>query len=349
MSNYNASRIKRIFAQQQASSAFATINNTTGVWSNTGAQLQRVDQGSLTLTRNAPYSRLPVLTGTTSEVAGVRGRKSATWDIKGMPFIPNGVAGSVPDCDIILQAAFGQAATGSGTKTYAFSNPPGSLPFTLLEFPHGSTSLTSRVAWGCVPTKLTWNFNAEFLTMDVTGAAGYIIDSTGFSIFDTNAKAGLTAWPLEPTSPTVNGQPITGFGTGYTATIDTQDLSLKVRVSTITFETGYTIVGDVYGSPYGIAIIPNTHTVSIALTALDDDSSALNDLKIKADTDNTTINATIVAGTVAGSIFTFNLNNIQLNAFDLKDDGAMVDVEIPESMAHASSIGAVDDFTIIAS
>jgi len=343
MANFNSSRYTRLFSQIQTS--FTAFNNTSGTWTNTGAQMQRVDQGSLSITRNAPYSRFPVLTGTRSEVAGIRGRKSASWEVRGMPLIPSGVAGTAPDCDSILQNIFGAASTGSGQNVYAFSDT-GYLPLSLFEFRHGSTTLTSRAVWGAVVTRVVWNFNGPFLTQDLTGAAGYAIDSTGFADFDSQAQAGLTAFPIEPTSPTVNGQPIAGFGSGYVATVDTQNLSTKVRVVSITLETGLTLVGDVYGSPYNVAVVGDTRRASIALTALDDDSTALNDIKVKADTDNTTINATIQAGSVAGSTATWLLKNIQLNAFDMKDNGALVDMEIPTSYAHASSIGATDDMTL---
>ncbi len=345
MANFNTPRYQRWLAQQQTS--FTAFNNTSGTWTSTGSKLLRVDQGSITVNRNAPYSRFPVLTGNRSEVAGIRGRKAASWEIRGMPLIPSGVAGTVPDSDPVWQCAFGQAATvvASTSATYSF-NDTGYLPFSLFGFTHGSTSLTSRALWGCVVTRVTFNFNGPFLTADLQGAGGYLIDNVGFSAFDAQAQAGLTAFPTEPSLPTVNGQPIAGFGNGYTATVDTQNLSLKVRVASISWETGLMIVGDTYGSPYGVAVVGDTRRVSIALTMLDDDSAALNDIKTKADTDNTTINATIVAGTVAGSIVTFNVNNIQPNAFDLKDNGAMVNCELPTSYAHATSAATIDDMTL---
>ena len=90
----------------------------------------------------------------------------------------------------------------------------------------------------------------------------------------------------------------------------------------------------------------DTRSISISLNALDDDSAQLNDLKTKADTDNTTISASIVAGTVAGNIFTWTLRNIQPNAFNLSDNGAIVNFDMPTSMAHETSIGSNDDMTL---
>ena len=254
MPNFNSPRYKRVFVQKQTN--FLQFNNSSGVWSNTSAQLLRFPEGGFTMSRIAPYTPFPVVTGDRSTLTGVRGRKNATWEMRGLPLIPSGAAGTPSDLDLIFQCAFGAAGTvvASTSVTYNF-NDTGAIPLSLLEFTHGSTSLTSRALWGGIVSRITFNFNGSYLTMDVTGAGGYAIDSTGFSAFDTQAKAGLTAFPIEPVSPTINGLPIAGFGTGYTATLDSQDLSLKVRVQSISFDTGLVLVQDVYGSPYPIAIV----------------------------------------------------------------------------------------------
>ena len=135
--------------------------------------------------------------------------------------------GSGPYLPVCIRSPWDCCVADGTSVTYNF-NDTGAIPLSLLEFTHGSTSLTSRALWGGIVSRITFNFNGSYLTMDVSGAGGYAIDSTGFSAFDTQAKAGLTSFPIEPSSPTINGLPIAGFGTGYTATLDSQDLSLKV-------------------------------------------------------------------------------------------------------------------------
>lgn len=343
MANFNSSRITRIFAQTQ--SAFLNFNNSGGTWSGTGAKMIRADANTLTLTRNAPYTRLPYLTGTRTELPGIRGRKDATWEIRGLPVIPSGSAGTNPDMDPILANIFGQSGS-SGSYSFLDTGLAATC-FSLLKFTHGSTTLTSEACWGCIVTRAVFNFNTEYITVDLTGQAGFMIDSAGFSAFDNQAQAGLSAFPIEPSSPTINGQPIAGFGNGYTCTIDSEGVQLKARALTVTVETGNELVMNVYGSPYPIAPVGNTRRISMTGTFLDDDSAALNDLKTKSDTDNVTINASIVAGVNSGSIMTFNLNNINLNAFSMKDDGATVNTDFPTSYAHGSNIGAVDDMTLV--
>lgn len=346
MPNFNSPRSYRLFSQIQTA-GYAAFNQTAGVWANAASKLIRIDQGSMGGGRNAPYSRFPILTGNRSEVVGIRGRKNATWSIRGLPIIPSGAAGTVPDTDHFFQSMFGATAVlvASTSATYNFSDN-GNFPLSLLYFNHQSTALSQFAYWGCGVTRCRINYNGPFLTMDLDGFAGYEIDSTGFAAFDAQALASLTAFPIEPSSPTVAGQPIQGFGTGYTCTLHSQTVELKARAVSVTIETGWEQVSDVYGSPYSIAMVGNTRRVSIDLQALDDDSSALNTLKTDCDTDGSSITGSVVAGTVAGSIMTVSLNSIQPSAFNLRDQGATVNFELPTSYAHATALGLTNDAII---
>ena len=352
MSNYiNAPRYQQWFLQQQTALTSFNISgsSSSGNWNSASAQMLRVDAGSVTATRDAAYSRFPVLTGTKSEVAGIRGRKRATWSIRGLPLIPSGSAATAPDCDAILQNIFGAVSSGS-PKTYAFTDS-GYLPFSLIGFNLLSTTLTQRALWGCFVTRATFNFDGLFLTVDLDGFAGYVIDSTGFSSFPADGGlGGLTAFPTRPSTPTINGSPIPGFGNGYSLTLHSQTFLLSVRALSLTIETGFTPIDDVYDSPYLAQVVGGARRISIAVgDILDSDYSTLTDLKQQADIDTTSataISGTIVAGNSTGNTFTFNLKTIQPNAFNLRDNGNAVAFELPASFAHASTIGAVDDFTM---
>lgn len=338
----NSPRLLRVFTQIQT--AYTSFNNAGGTWSNTGAQMIRVDQGGFQATRNAPYSRFPVVTGSRSEVAGVRGRKSCSVELSGLPLIPSGTGGVVPDTDHILQSAFGAAAT-AGVYSLADTTYP---ILSLFAFYHG-VSMTNRAIWGGTVSRIRFNFNGPFMTMDVSIQAGYMIDSTGFAAEDTQAKAGLSAFPTAPTNPTVTGTPIAGFGNGYTITLHSQTVELKTRVLSVTFETGNQLVADVYGSAYPVQIVGGARRVTMQLDTIDDDSAALSALKTDCDTDNTTISGSIVAGSGAGKVFTFALGAIQPNAFSIRDEDPYVMVSIPESAAHASAVGSSNDFSLTVS
>lgn len=345
---FNSPRDYRLFSQIQTG-GYAAFNQTSGTWTNTLAKMIRLDQGSLGGNRNAAYSPFPVLTGNRSTVVGVRGRKNATWSIRGLPIIPSGAAGTVPDTDHFFQSAFGAAATlvTSTSATYNLSDA-GTFPLSLFFFNHLSTAFTQFAYWGCGITRMRFNFNGLFLTMDLDGFAGYQIDNTGFAAFDVQALASLTTFPAEPSSPTILGSPIAGFGTGYTCTLHSQSVELKTRALSVTLETGWEQVADVYGSPYGIAMVGNTRHVSIDLQALDDDTSALNTLKVDCDTDGAAITGAISAGPTSptGTAMTMALNSIQPSAFNLRDQGATVSFELPTSNAHATSIAATNEMIV---
>jgi hypothetical protein len=182
--------------------------------------------------------------------------------------------------------------------------------------------------------------------MDVQGVGGYVIDSAGFSGIDSLGKGGLTSFPSEPDSPTITGTPLPGFGTGFTATVDGESVALKSRVQTIEIMTGYNLFNEVYGSAYAVAPTYGIRRCAIHLALVDDDSAALNDLKLKADTDGSSITVAIVAGTVGGSTVTWTLNNVQPNAFNIETQGDLRSTDIPNSFANATALGDVDDLTL---
>ena len=344
--NVNASRYQRWWVQQQ--SALTSFNNSSGTWISNSSQLIRVDANSATATRDAPYSRFPVLTGTRSEVAGIRGRKRATWSIRGLPFIPSGTATTAPDTDIILQNIFGQASSGT-PRTYSFLDS-GYLPFSMFQFNQAFTTLTQRALWGCFVTRVTWNFNGLFLTMDLDGFAGFEIDNQGFSSFPADGSlGGLTAFPVQPSSAPINGSPIPGFGNGYSLTLNSQTFLLSVRALSCTLETGFTPLDDVYDSPFLAQVVGGARRFSINIgDILDSDVSTLTNLKEECDTDltGTGVTGTIVAGNATGSTFTWTVNTIQPNAFDIRDNGAAVSFVLPSSYAHATAVGQTNDVSL---
>ena len=350
MPNYNSPRFQWLFSQIQTG-GYNVVNNTGGTWSNSAAQLIRIPEGSFSASRSAPYTPFPVLTGTRSMVPGIRGRKNGpAFSISGLPIIPSGTAGTPPEMATILQNIFGVGGTvvASTSVTYGPFVDSGNFPLTLLYFNNSSTSFTQFYYWGCFVRQWKIDFNGPFLTIDIDGFFGWGVDSTAFSIQQSQGgAASLTSFPTAPVSPTVVGQPIAGFGSGYNCTIASQSVELKTRVLSITGETGWVPIQDVLGSAYPIAAVGDTRRMAFQLQALDDDSTALNTLKTDADTDNSTYSMQVVAGAAAGSIVTANLNNVQINDFNLVDQGAIMMCDIPTSYGHASAIGQSNDFSLI--
>ncbi len=345
MANYNSPRYRRVFIQQQTGGAFRTVNNTAGTWTNTGAKLLRIPENGITITPRQPKTQVPWLTGTRSRQADILGRRSAEWAINNLMMIPSGTAGTAPDTDVLWQAVFGQAGTVSAgvSVTYSFLDS-GFLPVTLLDFPHGVSTLTNRLVWGCMPQELTFTLNGNIFDCTVRGEGGYALDTDNFSNEDSVAKAGLTSYPTEPSNPTSLGSVIPGFG--GTVVVGANNMETQIQGMSIRVQTGFRLIGDVYSDAYPITVVGGMRTIGLQLTFLDDDSAALSSLKSVAK-QNTTTNVTITVGTTAGSKCQFVLKSLQFIPASFRDNSDEVQAEFPESMAHASAIGNVDEFSMV--
>ena len=345
--NPNSPRYRRIFAQQQTGSYpanFRTINNAAGTWSSTGAQFIRAEEGSVSMVPDMPITPVSWLTGTRSAQPGIAGRKAAGWELRNLPLIPSGTGGTKPDTDIFWQNIFGSANTATASNNaYSFSDT-GYLPFTLLDFAHGLSSLTNRLIWGCFVTEFMITLNGNVLVCDFRGRGGYLLDSTNFSNEDTIAKAGLSSYPTEPGAATYAGNIIPGFGA--TLTIDSQSgLEQKVRSMQIRGTTGFQVIGDVLADAYPIQAVGGLRQCAVSIGMLDDDSATLNDIKQKAKQE-ASISFSLVVGSVTGSKMTIGGNNLQFPPNGFRDEGNVVMADFPEGLFHASAVGNTDDISV---
>lgn len=346
MPNIASPWYKRAFVQKQTT--FGTVKNSTGTWDNTGAQFIRIPANGFKLTPNMPKNVPPEFVGTRSSQLGILGRKLASFTMPGMDLIPSGAAGTVPDLDLLLSAAFGVASTviASTSVTYNLSDAiPNAL--SLLLFQHGFSTLTQLCAWGGCVTEVEFTFNQDFMKVNISGQAAYLLDSDNFSNEDTIAKAGLTAFPAEPGgTPSYAGTVIPGFGpSASTAVFDGGDLALYMTSGSIRYRTGYRVVNDTFQSGYGSQIIAGERSVTGAFQFRDSDAAALIDIKQKAKSNNG-ITAVITVGQVAGSRIAFTLNNLQMIPQAFNDQNDWVAADFPESMAHPTSATATDELIV---
>ena len=345
MPNISSPRYRRVFIQQQ-SGGLRTINNSSGTWSNTGAKLLRIPENGITITPRLPKTPVPWLTGTRSRQPDILGRRSAEWSINNLMMIPSGTAGTAPDTDALWQNVFGQAATVSAgvSVTYSFLDS-GYLPFALFDFMHNNPgTLTQRVIWGCMATELNFTLNGNIFDATVRGEAGYSLESDNFSNEDSVGKAGLTSFPAEPVSPTSLGNVIPGFG--GTAVIGGNAMATQIQGMSIRVQTAFRLVGDLFSDAYPAQAVGGLRTVGLQLTFLDDDSSALATLKQNAKL-NTPTDVTITVGTVSGLKCQFVMKQLQFVPQTFRDQSDEIQAEFPDSMAHASAVGNVDEFSMI--
>ena len=341
MGNFSYARNERIYLQVE--SAYGTLPNAGGTASLTGAACCRHTKAVLTpqlalLTRRDK-------TGTRSAVQGVPGRRAGSWSLS-MDLAANGAGGVVPDCDPILQAIFGQAATiSSGVScTYAFPLPDAIKTFDIWSFRTPSTMM-QRAAAGCTVREATFELGQDIAALSAQGDAMWVVDTVNFSTLDSVGKAGLTTFPTEPATPVTNGAIIAGF-TGV-ATFDSNVLA-NIRSATLKIGTGNEVTKDTFGTFYAVGPEGDVRNISLSFNLYDGDDAASQDLQTKA-VSKSPINVTLQIGTITGAKWTFTVKNVQLAMPALEDGQRKWACVFGESRAFASSITVVDEVSLVIS
>jgi len=338
MPNYAISRQEHIYLQSETT--FGQIPNTGGTATLAGSNASRaINAGLVAVVNNYPR---PDKTGTRSQVIGLLGRKSATWSLS-QSLAGNGVAGVAPDVAPILTALFGVAPTivASTSVTYNLVDPSPIPSFSLWSFRTPAT-LAQRVVLGAVVGEATFQLGQNIATWSANGTGIWCLDSDNYSVEDSTEQGGLTSFPTEPVTPVTNGQSTVGF-TGL-ATFDGNVIA-EIQTASIRMRTGSAVVNDTFGSYYPVLSEGEMRTVGLSFTVYDSDGTGIKDLKAKAIT-QTPITITLQIGTIAGNIWTFTLNNVQLASPTYDDSKNRYMCVFPESLAHASSISVRNEIVL---
>jgi hypothetical protein len=348
MSVFSSSRDLTLYAQLQPGGS-RVIPNTTGVWTSTTAAKLRFN--TLAIAQANPVNTPTYKTGKRSPLLGVRGRQGGSFTLN-KPFIPSGAAGTAPDDDPILQAVFGVAPTivASTSVTYNLNDALNYLALFLYNKTPGASSPTNSFATGCVPQTVKFTGGGNFLDYEIQGSAVGVGDSVNFASYtggDLPVAGGLTTYPAEPGSATQNGNVIPGFGSGAGFKIGGSAL-VEVRGTVdITMALGTEAIADALNDPYTVGFVGGLRQISLSqITCIDSDNTVLNTLKAAAFT-KAPQTLVLQFGSVAGSIVTFNLGQVQVGPESWQEQGAALNCQFGESMAHASTPTAVDDFTIV--
>ena len=175
MPNYSFSRLERAYLQTQPT--FGTIPNTSGTASVTNSNACRFMR--MELQNEVALLERPDKTGTRSQEGMTSGRKVGRWSIE-MSLAANGTPGTVPDCDPILVAMFGQtAALGAGS--FAISSSTNATPIVVTCAAHGITTGTLEVVTIAGHTTNT-NANGTWLAYAGSTTALTLVGSVGNGI-----------------------------------------------------------------------------------------------------------------------------------------------------------------------
>lgn len=279
-------------------------------------------------------------TGTRTTFTGVGGRRHGTFSIE-MELRANGAAGVVPDCDPLLQALFGQAGVVVATTSVTYSLNDNIVSFTAYNYRTPST-VSQQVALGCIVQRATFKLGENIATCTLSGVAYFVPDTFIFASLDTLGKGGLSSIAAEPASPVFNGPIIAGF-TGQ-ATIHA-NVFANVRTADIDINLNSAIPLDVFGSYYGGTPEADARDIGLTASLYDDDSAGTQDIYAIALL-KTPVSAIMQVGVIAGSIWTFTMQGLQLETPDITEGTRKWQANIARSRAHGTTLTAKDEIKL---
>lgn len=330
------SRNERLYLQLE--SAFGTINNSSGT--------ATVANGDACRHINASFNFDPELldrpdkTGSLGKTAGIRGRGAGQWSIS-QSLAGSGTAGTAPDCDPILQCGFGKAAAISGGVSTTYALDDNAYSFTAWSF-RTSANVAQRAAAGCIVQEMRFDLGQGIATWSARGLFKGLVDSINFSALTTEEKCGLTAWPTEPASPTTSGNAAKGYIGSFTAD---GNVMATIQSASIILRNDDALVNSI-GYELPTDIERGLRVAGVEFELKEDDSSGVDNLITKSRA-KTAMDMVLVIGAVAGNIWTFTLNDVQLNGMTFNDSSRRWQLGFGGSSANASSITAKDELTLV--
>lgn len=342
MSVYSSSAPIRVWIGPQT--VLTTIPNSAGVWNTAGVKWLPHD--SIDIPTHAELVKPQFHTGTGGNLQGILGRKGANAIRGQFPIFPSGAAGTPPDSDLLLQGIMGAApvvVTG-GTPSVTYNPAFAVKPFVLGRFNRIDAASSNQLAWGVIPTRATFNIGgAGYFMVSIEGQACYVLGSDSFSTEDTEGKAGLTAFPAEPTGASATGNIIVPYFGAVTfgGTPVPEFISAQLE-----YAPNAQVRGDGYTTRYGFAAFPGKAIVTLkSLKFADSNGAALAAVKTAAVT-KIPMDVIIPQGNVAGYIVTHAIKNVQFGDCTFTDNGNALDCDFADSEGAVSSYTARDEYKI---
>jgi hypothetical protein len=295
------------FCYVTTETVYGTVNNSAGVATVTASNAVRISA----LDTNPSQALAPrdIKTGNLTPLVQIPSRPTGAWTMS-TELYGNGVAGTKPDLDPFLAAAFGKAATISAgvSVTYSLADNLTATPspsLSIFNFRDPATTIQQIAAGAAVKTmSLAFNNNGV-QKVSFSGPAKYVVESHRFSGEPTANKCGLTAFPARPSSPVYNGSPVLGWNGSVSIGGNSWP---TLRSANLSVDFARELQMDVFGAGLAVAIMQGQRSWPVDLTIYADDSANFQALIAALTT--TVQSVVIVVGNVAGNTHTFNLNNI---------------------------------------
>lgn len=331
---------ERVFAQVE--SAWGVAPNSSGTATVAGADYVRHTRCEMVPagTRIASSDK----TGTKSATRGAIGSRSGRWTLQ-QEIRPSGTAGTAPDVDPLLQAAFGQAPTVVASTSVTYNLHATAIKSATIYRFRSPSTVAQQAILGAVVQELSVQFeqqaNAQW-TFTGTGLA--VPSSKTFSVLPTVAKGGLSAFPSEPASPVSNGAPVSSLAGSVTIGGHT---GLQVTSCAIRIQTSIDTPSDrLFAGAYASGPESDTLAAFIDLTIIDEDTAAIDDILSKIE-NNETMDVEFVCGSTAGQRVKFQLNDCEFPDPQLDDSSRKWALNLRGIRAYATNSTAADEVKIV--
>lgn len=269
---------------------------------------------SLTTKLNQPTIASPDKTPVLSSVIGIPGRKISEWAMRcGLRL--SGAAGTAPDIDSFLKAAFGQAGVVSAGVSVTYSLADASPSMSIFNY-YDPASIIQELILGAIVQNVRVEWGGDVPMIELSGQ-GITNDSGRFATSDATEKGGLTSFPTRPAAPVTNGTPQPGF----LGTITLDGVAYTIfRSGSLSMASGRELPQDVFNSYHPGSPAQDERDVRLDFTMDEDDGANFKALLLKSQ-GKTAWDAIIQIGTLAGSIFTATIKRLQFDAPE-RDDGS---------------------------
>jgi hypothetical protein len=192
------------FALSRLEHLYPQVETTYGQAPNTGGTATVANANACRFIKfsadtQAALIERPDKTGTRSLMAGVLGRKAASWAAE-MSIAPNGVAGTAPDMDAFMQLTFGQAGSAlSGTATVTAATNASPIVVTATNtFANGDVVMISGATGNTA-------MNGVWVLSGVSGTGFTLVGSTGNGVWVSGGTASRVGYKYSLSDSILSG------------------------------------------------------------------------------------------------------------------------------------------------
>jgi len=230
--------------------------------------------------------------------------------------------GSVFEIDLDYGGTAGSGGTANITGVNIVDDQDDSIvPLELWHFVDPATA-EQKVAVGAIPSEVQLSFGEDFLRLSASGESAWVLTSDGFAAASTQERAGLTAFPTEPATPTYNGQAVQGFN--GKCFIDGADLG-SVKSVEVTFNPGRDYPEDGWNNNLPNRVRADRDLTSISIRASKTDDAVIAAMQAAAKA-KTPVTLFVTMGDAAGLSMGLSILNLQLEPGNDEDNDPDVDI-----------------------